>query len=137
MIGPFGRKSDCCYLFKISNVSTGFVILALTLPPPPPVEVVVKPTMVGTNHEIKFECVMAEAYTHNTSAAIGDIIFDAEWYITKSGRRKLVHSETTDGDIILTQSQLLPNFQGRNFNVRTQLMQGLESERPKPGLRCF
>ena len=95
------------------------VILALTLPQPPPVEVVVKPTMVGTKHEIKFECVMTRNYNHNVSTAVGDVVFDAEWYITRSGRRERIHNEMTDGEIVLTESQLSPNFQGRNVNVRT------------------
>ena len=69
--------------------------------------------MVQGTHEIQFECVMSNVVLGTTT---GDIVFDVEWYITKSGRSVKVFEETTDGPIVVGQSVLLA-YKGLNVYV--------------------
>ena len=78
----------------------------------------VKPVILQQNHEIEFECVMSNV---KLGAPASDVVYDVEWYVTKSGRDKLVYKKKVEtGRIVVDQSILIPDFKGLNIDVNSQ-----------------
>ena len=78
----------------------------------------VKPVILQQNHEIEFECVKSNV---NLGAPESDVVYDVEWYVTKSGRDKLVFKKQVEtGRIVVDQSVLIPDFKGLNVHVNFQ-----------------